>query len=125
MLLGLKPGHTCDTIPHLLSVYFLTDTTVNYVGTTLKGMKKMGLVDAWKGEWEPTFGTLDANGDPDEWLMTHRADLKTEKELDYVFFSGATLKSKSVEKCPEPNRNAGWQQVSDHAGVMVTFEVPC
>ena len=88
------------------------------------GMRRLGLTDAWQGEWEPTFGTVDENGDSDEWLMTHRADLKTEKELDYIFYSGVTLQSKSVEKCKEADRSVGWQQVSDHAGVMATFVVP-
>lgn len=67
------------------------------------GMNELGLVDAWDGVWEPTFGMVDENGNPREWLMTHRADHRTfsmrsvndltfvesnDKSLFFLFFEG-------------------------------------
>jgi endonuclease/exonuclease/phosphatase family metal-dependent hydrolase len=88
-------------------------------------MHSLGLEDAWAGSWEPTFGTVDERGRPHEWLMTHHADLKTCKELDYVFHSsGAKIVEKYVDRCAEPNNNAGWQQASDHSAIVATFDIP-
>ena len=87
------------------------------------GMKELGLVDAYDGVWEPTFGTVDEHGSPHERLMTHRADYGTCKELDYVFSSGAKVVDRQIDRCVEKDASAGWQQVSDHAAIVVTFEL--
>ena len=47
----------------------------------------------------------------------------TQKELDYVFASGATPVAREIDRCAEDDPNAGWQQVSDHAAIVATFTV--
>jgi endonuclease/exonuclease/phosphatase family metal-dependent hydrolase len=65
---------------------------------------------------------VDAAGQPDERLMTQRADYGVQKELDYVFVCGASVVSKVVDRCKEPDAKAPWQQVSDHAALVVEFD---
>jgi len=72
----------------------------------------------------PTFGCIEADGSPSEWLMTKRNDLGCQKRLDFIYANReGTPGTASVVamRNDDPNSRHLFQEVSDHRGVAITF----
>merc|ERR1712032_946675 len=78
----------------------------------------LGLQDCFPDS-PPTFGCPD---EPLETLLTKKADRDVPKVLDHVF-SNKKCKLASVEKLAAPSKSDfGYQQVSDHRAVAVSWQ---
>lgn len=73
---------------------------------------------------EATFGNVDVDGNPCEWLLTFSEDRGRPRVLDHVF-SNFPAEAARVVAMPNFDCNSHhlYQQVSDHCGVEVTFKM--
>mmetsp|Transcript_116756 Transcript_116756/g.330293 ORF Transcript_116756/g.330293 Transcript_116756/m.330293 type:complete len:449 (+) Transcript_116756:100-1446(+) len=84
---------------------------------------RCGLVDAVPDS-EATFGCIEEDGGPSEWLLTFPVDRCRPRTLDHIFADRPAICSRVV---PMRNEQLGtrhlYQQVSDHRGVEALFEI--
>merc|ERR1712007_166063 len=85
--------------------------------------ERLSLFDALPSS-ESTFGAVNCDSSPTEWLLTFPADRGTQRVLDHIFADRSPIESRVA---PLTNDNELtkhlFQQVSDHRGVEAVFEM--
>jgi len=88
---------------------------------TAAASEHAGLSDAVP-DCEPTFGNIDDDGGPTEWLLTFPSDRRFPRVLDHMFADRVPSATRVVAMLNEdPTTHHLYQQASDHRGVEAVF----
>jgi len=72
----------------------------------------------------PTFGCIEADGSPSEWLMTKKNDLGCQKRLDFIYANREGIPGTAsvvTMRNNDPSSRHLFPEASDHRGVAITF----
>jgi len=72
----------------------------------------------------PTYGCIDADGSPSEWLMTKKNDLGCQKRLDFIYANREGIPGTAsvvTMRNNDPSSRHLFPEASDHRGVAITF----
>jgi len=101
----------------------LDKDTASFKHTASRARETLNLFDVLPAS-EPTFGAVNVDGSPAEWLLTFPADRGTRRVVDHIFADRLPIEARVTPMANEHEHTRHvFQQVSDHNGVEAVFEI--